>query len=234
MFASVSWLHRKLFLQSWRRWLSERPGVGRNSLVCSGPLRRSSSTCACVGARPHGAGLEASSRVLPLCQVGFCRLLPVDSTRYWRSRGGSCQVHLPLCYSRRAACLPTKCLGECAHTEVEGKRVFSSQSPCWLLTSHGSQSLCLNSPPPPFHGSMGWPVGCWCQLYWLRLPFLAGWTKISSISLKCSQTCKHFHRNPELVLYLCLLLSLLHSSPPSALPSCVSPQLQLPPCIVSL
>ena len=180
-FASVSWLHRKLFLQSWRRWLS-RPGVGRNSFVCSGPLHGSSSTCVCVvRASPHGVGLEASSRVLPLCQVGFCRLLPADFTRYWRSRGGSCQAHLPFCYSRRAICLLTKSLGECTHTEVEEKQVFSSQSPCWPPTSQGYSVSVSEQPPPPFHGSMGWPVGCWCQLYWLRLPFLAGWRKISNI-----------------------------------------------------
>ena len=126
-FASVSWLHRKLFLQRWRRWLSERPGVGRNGFMCSGPLHGSSSPCTCVvGASAHGAGLEAGSRALPLCPVGFCRLLPAGSTCYWRSCGGSCQAHLPLCHSRRAVCLLTKSPGECTLIEVEEKQVFSS------------------------------------------------------------------------------------------------------------
>lgn len=33
MFASVSWFHRKLFLQSWRRWLSERRSRQEQSCV---------------------------------------------------------------------------------------------------------------------------------------------------------------------------------------------------------
>ena len=211
----MSWLHGKLFLQRWRRWLSERPGVGRDSFVCSGPLHGSSSPCTCVvRASAHGAGLEAGSRALLLCPAGFCRLLPTGSTCYWRSCGGSCQAHLPL--SLKACSLPSNKIPGWVYAHWSWRKAGLQLT--WLL------SLCLNSPPPPFRGSMGWPVGCWCRLYWLRLPFLAGWRKISSVSLKCSQTRKHLHRNPEIVLSL-------FTFEPSSLFSSICPAF---PCVPKL